>query len=286
MDAPRSDGMTRFERAIVFRIARGFFFVIAVIAVFVFLGGMVFGLRSFTNAEVPQPQPVEEPVAPAPLGYRDVTRFRKAQVNAQTEVAGGGELANVPEPSTAGKPSRQEQVKALAARLRELFPDPPYSWDNVIERYCAEQTSFGCLRQDTRVKKKGVVALINAAVDKVPEDQVIHMLEVMVAVLPAAPVDERGELLLPIVELERQRLRDAAEAKRKYDEDVAEQKAAYARAVSNEESLRLAWRIGALWAVGAGFATLIVISLFLAFLAMERHLRALDELLRRNRGQA
>lgn len=280
------DGMTRFERGVVFRVARGFFFVMALLAVLVFVAGVFFGVRSLTKIDVPEPSPVAPPQPPVPLGYQDIARFKKAMVDAQTEV-GGTVAANPKTPAAKpGGPTPQEQVKALAEKLRALFPDPPYSWDNVVEKYCADPTAFGCLRTDVRVKRKGVVAIINAALDKVPEDQVIHLLEVLVAVLTATPVEERGEMVAVIVELERGRLKEFEEATRRYEADLAAQKLTREGAIAAEEALRVTWRGIALGAVGAGFAALIILSLFLAFLAMERHLRALDELLRRSRGQA
>lgn len=274
------DGMSRFEQGVVFRVARGFFFLMAIGSLAVFLVGGLLAASSVPEPRIdPPPLPVEPRSSP-PLSYQHLRLAKKAKADEDSTISVSADTAKT-RPSD--EVDRGEQVKALATKLRALFPDPPYAWENNVERYCAEPTSFGCLRQDVRVKRKGVVSVINDALKNVPDRQVVHVLEVLVAVLAEAPVEERGELVGLIVELERERLEAEELERRRFDTEVADLKSKQAKAEDEAAMARSAKRMAGLWALASGFGGLILLSMFLAFLAMERHLRVLERLLERDR---
>ena len=281
--AARADKMTRFERAIVFRVARGYFFFMAVCAVLVFVAGVAVGTRGFVKQELPPPVPPPEPAARPALTYKllldelqhDADRSaHAANTIGLDDQEGGAPPAGA---GTAGKDPLQERFDAALRDLQALFPEPAYTWTNQLERVCTAGGAFGCFHWDTRVKRQGVVGILTTALQpaKSRTDRV-ELLEVLVRVLKDAPEEKRGELIGPIVQTElRQRARFEALVAA-YRAKVDEAKAEYARAVRESEEQHQTWRQWGLYGVGSGFALLIVVSLFLAFLSMERHTRALE----------
>src|SRR5690554_3546848 len=72
----------KFERNVVFRTARGYFLLMALIAVLVFGAGIAFGLWSFVKTPIPEPTMAELPELlepPAPLSYASVKEWISEQ---------------------------------------------------------------------------------------------------------------------------------------------------------------------------------------------------------------
>jgi hypothetical protein len=277
----RADRMERFERGVVFRVARAFFFFVAITAVLVFVTGGGSWIRGALKAKVAAPAAIPPPAPLAPLSYADVAAHVKAEAEQSARLATRPGTETAPAPSSPREPTRdpyREKLDALSARLKQLFPDPPYAWENVVETVCTQPTDFGCLRRETRVKKAGVVGKINAALERVDGDSFVHVVEVLIGVLEQAPVEERETLLTAVLAMEQARLERERAQRERWAAEVERQRQEYLATVAANEHRHATWRMWGMYGVAAGFALLIVVSLFLAFLAMERHLRLLQRL--------
>lgn len=277
--SPTPDRMTRFERAIVFRVARGYFFAMALLAVAIFVGGAVIGTRGLASHEIPAPV---HPAAPPPRRPIDLNaiiadlereKARAAQAASTIELKPqSGQTAHV---AAAEDDDLDRAVKAV----RALFPDPPYSWENEVERTCSVPTSFGCLQWGTHVRRFGVVGALSKAFEGMDREEVIDYLGVLADVLKRAPVERRLELVSPIIQAERDGRADYQARLNKHKHQLEEIDANYQTAVDLDKAKHAEWRQSGLYALAIGFGLMITVSLFLAFLSMERHTRALERLL-------
>jgi hypothetical protein len=89
-------------------------------------------------------------------------------------------------------------------------------------------------------------------------------------------IEERGELVATVVAMERAQQSRGSDEKRKYDAAVALERKQAAEAFDQDQLQHAIWRERGMYGMAVGFGMLIVMSLFLAFLAMERHLRLLQ----------
>lgn len=147
-----------------------------------------------------------------------------------------------------------------------------------MEKVCSAPTSFGCLQWGTRIKRQGVVSALNAALRGTPRDELVGYIRVMARVLKQAPVEKRLELAPAVIAAEREARERHAAALNEHKTEAREAEEKYAADVQENDAKYKAWRQSAIYGVGAGFTLLIVVSLFLAFLSMERHTRALEQL--------
>jgi hypothetical protein len=159
----------------------------------------------------------------------------------------------------------------VTAAIRALFPEPPYAWDDVFEEVCKVPTSYGCLERGRRLARRGVSRIVQRALAEAPED----LSATVVAMLGSAPVERRGPLLLATVATywaSKDKQRDAA-ARRQREADEAEAK--HNEAVEGAQEKKHDLMMGGAYAGAAGLSTMILASLFLALLAIERHVRIL-----------
>lgn len=273
------DRMTKFERVIVFRVARGYFFAMAMVAVLLFVGGVAIGARSLVKAEVAKPPAPTATPARAPLTYGVVaTEIQREEARAK---AGGAPVQVDGDTSdTKGGNADDAELEAASKELRAAFPDPPYSWDNEIEKTCTAPTSFGCLAWGTRVKRQGVVSALGAAFRGTPRDQLVSYIRVLARVLKEAPVEKRLEIAPLVIATERQEREKHEALVASHERSVKEAEEKYNAEVELNNAKYQQWRQSAIYGIAAGFALLIVVSLFLAFLSMERHTRALEQVTR------
>jgi hypothetical protein len=268
------DRITRFERSVVFRVARGYFFVLAVGAVLLCLGGVVLGIRSLAKSEVLPPAAAPAPAGRAPLTYAEVV----ARLQKEAARAGTGSAVQVEGDAAGSKQSSDDdELDAASKELRAVFPDPPYSWENEVEKTCTAPTSFGCLQWGTRVKRQGVVSALSATLRGTPRNELVGYIRVLARVLREAPVDKRLELAAGVIAAERSAREEHDALVKNHERSVQETKEKYDAEVEANDAKYQQWRQFAVYGVGAGFSLLIVVSLFLAFLSMERHTRALDQ---------
>ena len=268
-----------FEQKIIFRTARAFFVVIALLAVLIFVGGSLLGLTSLMPKEVPAPA-LPTPVAPpAPLTYAQVleTLAKKAQ-----------EPPPEPEEDLVVRKSKSDasaedpidvRIRELVVELQGLLPEPRYSWNDVVARVCTYPSPYGCLAYQNRTQTKGMRSVVVAAIEQVPERDVVPALEALVKVLKEAPEEARGELILPTVQTWLRLNRDFLRAQAAQHALIEQQTLEHRQKVAEAEAARALLQTQALQGMFVGFAAVILVSLFLAFLAMERHMRRMETLL-------
>jgi hypothetical protein len=270
-----SDRLTFFERAVVFRVARGYFVAMAVVAVVLFAAGLVAGAKGLVKSEVPRPAALAAPKERQPLTYAEVLdeARRHAQHGAPQTVVGTS--------APSGKPSTKDAETALetASRaLRAVFPDPPYAWTDEVEKVCTAPTAFGCLQTGTRVKRQGVVSVINDHLQEVEGDELVDYVNMLTRILAQAPVEKRLELVPSVIAAEVRARSEQKRLEKAHEVARLEQDAKYKEAVETNDARIRELRLYAFYGVGTGFGLLIVVSLFLAFLSMERHTRVLEQL--------
>ena len=278
---PKTVGrMERFERFIVFRVARGYFFLMAIVAVV----GLVVGSFALGSSfmKIPIERPEEPPAIPPP---EPITLQALEQWMAQVQNKASRPAESVYEDKAPAKPGdaqvRRQQIsemEGLVEQLRGLFPQPQYAWDDAWEDYCRVPSQYGCIQRDHRMVRDGVSKLVRAALQGLDRQEAIAVLKVMIGVLTPAPVEQRQTLLNPVVQyfktvneayLEKIHEREAAisQAQTEYEERLSSQKAF--------QQKRRDW---GMYGAAGGLALLILVSLFLAHFAIERHLRLMQEL--------
>lgn len=270
------DWMTRFERGVVFRVARGCFFALAVFAVLMFIGGIVVGIRGLAFTPVPQPE-----LPPAPPPRQELTlEAAKAELKNPSAAEVGLPSLDVealPPPGTRPDPE-DTRLAAAVSSLQGLFPDPPYKWETEIEKVCSVPTSFGCLQWGNQVKRYGASVAVGRVFYGMDRSEAADLFTVVRKLLSTTPIEQRLSLVRPIVIAE-MRARAAHEAAvDKHKRRVADIESAYDLEVAVNKARHEGWKQQGLYAMGAGFSLLISVSLFLAFLSMERHTRALEGL--------
>jgi hypothetical protein len=281
VEHPSTDRMTRFERGVVFRVARGFFFFVAIAAVVVFGIGALTGARGMAEPKVPEPRPLPTPAKPQPLTFKvveaELGREAKEAAAEATDIEYVGNEVDTDAEEGEVDPLRARRDRASEV-LRKLFPEPTYTWTNQVETRCVAPTMFGCMRHQTKVVKEGVVGIINEAVKGLSAEESLAMVETLVAVLKDAPMEERGKLVIPVARLATKQLELYREALDRHEEAVAALRQKYEEEVAATRDKHAELRKDGAQALGAGFAGVVIVSLFLAFLAIERHSRTLEML--------
>jgi len=283
----RMDAITGFERKVVFRVARGYFFAMAIAAVVVFLGGGALVIRSLAKKNIEPPAPLVPPKPRTALSFAQVAEYVRTSEEERRNSANRGLEEGDATHSTSQARSRgsenpiQARFGEIEKKLRGLFSDPPYTWADEVESVCVDTTSFGCLRRESRVKRRGVVGAINVAVAGVDREERIRLLEILISVLEQTPLPKRGETIIPTIEMERTLTKTDEEALRSYEAKEAEQRSRFQAEDEENEAKHQKWWWQGLYGLGAGFSLLIAVSLLLAFLSMERHTRALEQLVTR-----
>lgn len=279
----------RFERVVVFRVARGYFLFLAFLALLGLVAGAGAVAWGLIDAYKPLPASPPAPMPPEPLTYLKVEEFVKVETEADDDHAyltargaagGSGRSAAQPSSLVARDPLEEHMT-----RLKPLFPDPPYSWDNVVENYCKVPSPFGCLQQAQRIIKMGVRSEIPSALKMFckadPAADPMAILDTLEAVLLQAPVDKRRDLISSTVEAYCIQLREHWQKLRDHEAEVARLRQGHQEAVRQLQARKDLAKIYGLYAAAGAFALLIAISVFLAHFAIERHLRLLQELVRR-----
>jgi hypothetical protein len=279
--SPASDRLTRFERGIVFRVARGYFLAMALLAVAMFIGGAVIGARGLADPEIPAPPQPATPPPRKPLTLEALQAELRRQSARAAAVGSTIELKKEPAsatPTLSGRATIEDEWEMAAKRLRAVFPDPPYTWDNEMEEVCEVPTAFGCLRVGTRIKRFGVAGALTKLLEELNRTEALELIEVLVPLLAAAPVEQRLELVRPILEAERAARVDHEAALARHDAKLKVLKEQHDTAVLLSRAKHAEWRETGVYGLLIGFALLIIVSLFLAFLSMERHTRVLEKL--------
>lgn len=285
-----------FERKVVFRTARGYFIALAIMGILSFVGGMFMGANGMIRISPNAPAEPEIPAAiaePTPIDLAAVKAHLSAPVEAivQEEVAQPFQI----EESEASLPQedprriKRQRTEELLVALEKLYPSPEYAWNTQYEMVCSRPSSYGCLQRDKVVKQRGMVTVLS---DSLTEDEAKDLdvlnpiLESLIRVLEKAPAAERGELMIPIIELHRRTHRDYRRSVLQRELKLMQDQAAFEAAKAEWEQdvdIMKAEKDKTLWsgiyAIAAGLGILVCVGVFLAHLAIERHLRELRELL-------
>jgi hypothetical protein len=161
--------------------------------------------------------------------------------------------------------------------LRPLFPDTQFTWDDVYEEYCRSPSSYGCLEKGRKLTRRGVGRFLAFVLGQVERGQRESLLADLQLVLKDAPVADRANLVLATY-FAGIKLREANQkAKQDHDDLVEERARAHERALSEHHATALmALTFGGGSVVG-GLAAMLSISLIVALLAIERHVKSRPE---------
>ena len=168
-----------------------------------------------------------------------------------------------------------ESPGQIPPSLVTLFPSPPYAAADVWENYCKETSDYGCLQKGRRLAVASAARTFSVLLKDVDNSRRNELIQLLAEQLPNVTVDKRLGMVTPIllsyVELEKQNQEALAttEKKRKEVEDSFDVDVA-----AHKES-QMAFSMGGLWAALWGFGGVVSASIFVALLAIERHLRAL-----------
>ncbi len=288
--------MDQLERAVVFRTARGSFFLMAVVATLTFVAGIVAGTFGYIKMPITRPSPpppIPEVAPPPPVTYQQVEAWLAADEARRKAAA-----AIVPPPAPVyGEPDDPSQPTAtrdpiltelerLDGALRALFPNPPYVWDDVYEEYCANETAYGCMHTARRLKTEGLSRALREVLKRLSRADKVETLQLLVSVLGQAPVERRGALLGPIIAVNDEMMAGYRHQVAEREGEVDRQRSqfsdrirAYLGKVAKQQQAKAAQRRYGLYGIVAGLALLILVSVFLVHFAMERHLRLMREII-------
>ncbi len=289
-----------FERNIVFRTARGYFLLMALCAVLVFGAGIAFAVWSFVKTPIPEPTMAELPELlepPAPISYASVKEWM-AEEASKRESARKRQAESEPlykskagEDDTYGREidAERKEFDAMIEKIKALFPEPQYTWDDTFIETCAVKSPYGCLRYKSTVDREGVSKVFRAAIDKDDSlGEAITTLRTLHTVLSAAPVAERAELVMPTRNAYRDkhhdyltRLSDREAQIRSLERDYEEMILSYENKISTQQAEKDEQRTTGIYAVVGGLILLVLVSVFLVHFAIERHLRLLQTLVAR-----
>jgi hypothetical protein len=257
----------RFEISIL-RLCRGQYLALAVLGMAaVVLGGgaalvgLVMGMPS--RGSLPPEVPGQQPLALSDVEQLRATRPELFNLTKATSLSLEADLSK----------SQLDSAKTI----KDLFPEPPYAWDDVIQEYCRSPSGYGCLEKGRRIAKPGTARLIASLLSDIPRVNATNLLNGVRPALSNAKVEQRAELFLPsgVAYMDAVRKHDAAVEAR--EKKVADLNAKYDAEADERRTFKTALIGGGLYGVASGISAMLLSGLFLAFLAVERHLRDIRE---------
>lgn len=268
MNVEVQDGWDRFELKIL-RLCRGQYLVLAslgavavvVCAVAALVG---IGLGKPSEPKLPDEIPALQPLSLAAVEAMESKRpdlFDFAKTQEKSLSVENYQIAKTTVPST----------------MRELFPDSAYAWDDVTQEFCRAPSDFGCLEKGRRISKIGLHRVLTAVLGDSSNDDAAIIWNGIQPTLAQASVEKRARLIVPSAVA----YIDAAQAHQKEVERrqkiVDELTEKHGVEISERTTLKAMLIGSGLYGIGAGFSAMLLAGLFLAFLAAERHLRAIRE---------
>lgn len=285
--------LEQFERRVVFRTARGYFLTVAVLALFTFAAGAFFGMKALThidpNEPILAPVPPEIP-APAALTIDDVKKWRTKPVDVVDDDT--PEVADLVRNVAGPKPSEDAQdspLKTALNRVKALFPDPTYAWESEYANSCVRPSPYGCLKRERVLERKGIGATLGELIqhgEDNDEERLLRLLNAIVSALTPVDVEKRGEFLADTVFAHREKMFEyerTVEARefsiRELEANHLEAMRAYQDELDQIKSTRESEFSFAGYGLALGLGLLACVGVFLAHLAIERHLRELREIM-------
>ncbi|HWA75444.1 MAG TPA: hypothetical protein VG937_24075 [Polyangiaceae bacterium] len=245
-----------------------------------FVGGVVLGVRGMRE------QPIQSPARPIAPGPRSPLTLQAVEDEWRTlhdpllHAADGPASPKQAKPSASTPPP--DELSLALAKLRTLFPDPPYAWEDELENVCSIPSAFGCLQTGTRLKRRGVVSVLKNAFEGLNRSDATEYLIILFDVLKLAPMERRLDLVPAAVAAEKRAREEYDLAKARHQRRASEVENKYQLEVDLAKAKHAQWREFGIYGIASGLGLLVVVSLFLAFLSVERHTRALDALLQRS----
>jgi hypothetical protein len=168
-----------------------------------------------------------------------------------------------------------EQPGQVPATLTSLFPNPPYATADVWESYCKVPTEYGCLEKGRRLVTPSPARTFEVIFHGAEEEVRDELVKVLATHLPNIAVEKRLGMVAPLlfsyVDLKKEN--DAAE--NAHAEKVKDAQNAFAAAVASHHESQLGISMMGLSSAGWGLGAVLSASVFVALLAIERHLRAI-----------
>lgn len=277
---PRS-GLDRFERGVVFRVARGTFLVMAALGVLALLLGGGALLVSAWRATIPLP------AEPAAVAAPPALTAQRAEAWLQERAAQAQRGAALPVVDVAAPPAEpapidreaqaQRELGQLLDRLRALLPPPSFVWEDQYQEVCRVPSSYGCLQTERKRVQQGLFAQLKEALGALPDAEVLPTLRELCAALEQAPLPRRGAILPALLSLRRESWARYREAEAARSAQVAAARRRHEEALAAQEERSQHLRTLGLYGGGAGLLLLVLVSLFLSHFAIERHLRLLRQ---------
>jgi hypothetical protein len=293
------DRMERFERKVVFRTARGYFFLLAVLAVLAFVGGIALGAKGLIKVPVEAPaDPTLPPPPPDPPSLTKqaletwasgrAARQAAAQANSNTLYH---ERDDAPGSAPVGSAQAEERARQLAeiAKLSDamagLFPPPTYTWADTYETVCVNSVpGYPCLQSERRLTKPGTVHLVSDFLEGKDRETTLKALRLWTTFLPLFPVEARAAWVKDLLEAVSELDADHRHTVEAWASDVARLNAGHAAKmqafrdeVAAQEQRRQREQMWGLYGIGGGLVLLVLVSIFLVHFAIERHLRLMRE---------
>jgi hypothetical protein len=257
----------RFEISIL-RLCRGQYLALAVLGAVAILGGSgttIVGCAMGTPTRL-APPPEVPPQPPLALSAVEQLRASRPSLFDLTKAT-----------STSLTADPQKPQLDVAKSIKDVFPDPPYAWDDVTQEYCRVPSGYGCLEKGRKIAKPGTARLIAFIIGDMSRTDAAALLEGIRPVLSAAKVEQRAELILPSGIAYLDAVKKHQQAIDEWQKKIDEVNAKYDLDAEARRVLKAGLVAGGLYGVGSGMSAMLLSGLFLAFLAMERHLRDLRE---------
>jgi hypothetical protein len=250
------DGFERFS----LRMARGLLIVSIGCGCFVIVAGLVVAAGAWF---IPAPMKPALPAPPEPIRFTQQAAESWATSHAsdlrQLEQA----VLTVQDPGQ------------IPPSLASLFPSPPYLAADVWEEFCKVPSEYGCLQKARRISKPSPSRTFAVLFHDIDETLKPDVLRVLAEHLPDVDVERRLGMAFPILMANAEVNRQNQAASEAHQGHITEIEEEFRRATEAHELKKQGWSMGGVWAAIWGFGAVVSASLFVALLAIERHLRAL-----------
>jgi len=257
-----SDRWDRFEASIL-RICRGNYLAMAVLGAAAVVGGGVMALLGIVQGVPTQPALPPEVAPPAALTLSEVEQMRATRA----------ELFDVEKATERSLTTPYRRDQEVPEALKALFTEPPYVWLDVMQEYCRVPSDYGCLQKGKKIAKPGVHRLISSLLGEMSDREARDLLNGVLPVIKEAALEKRSQFLLPagVAYLQAAGKRQSVVEEREQKVEAIKEKHAAAVAAKHAQK-ELMVAVG-LYGVLSGLSAVLLAGLFLAFLAIERHLR-------------
>ena len=163
----------------------------------------------------------------------------------------------------------------IPASLTALFPSPAYATTDVWEEYCKVPSDYGCIQKGKRLTVPSAGRTFSVLFKDVGEEDQAEFVKVLQQQLSTIPVEKRLGMVAPILVSYFGMKAQNREALKAHEAKASDAEELFLSAVRSHRDGQLAFSIGGLWVALWGLGTVVSASVFVALLAIERHLRDL-----------